>query len=211
MRVTNSLSARSPRSARSLTTRRRLKLTFAPEDMQTQRYRMPFSSASSARLASQSLHPASATAPAGSRMLRVSSNASRIAAQTRFVGTVTMPSTVWRATRSVSSPGVRTATPSQKPSTVLSTTRLSSLRARLCIIAFAPDGSTPTTRTSGRSALTYVAMPAMSPPPPTGTKMTSCVVSADFVFPFALPSCVRISSPTVPWPAMTCGSSNGCT
>ena len=43
-------------------------------------------------------------------------------------------------------------------------------------------------------------MPAIRPAPPTGT-MTTSVAGASS----------RISSPTVPWPAITCGSSNGWT
>ena len=41
--------------------------------------------------------------------------------------------------------------------------------ARACWNAFEPSGSTPTTRASGRRAFTTVAMPAIRPPPPTGT------------------------------------------
>eukprot|EP00963_Diacronema_lutheri_P000726 scaffold45_cov337-Pavlova_lutheri.AAC.3 len=55
---------------------------------------------------------------------------------------------------------------------------------------------------SGRTALTYAAIPAMSPPPPTGTKIASGN---------SLPHCRKISIPTVPCPAMTSGSSNGWT
>ena len=59
---------------------------------------------------------------------------------------------------------------------------------------------TPTTRTSGRSALTATPMPATSPPPPvpTSTVRTSG-------------HCSSTSSPTVPCPATMSGWSNGCT
>ena len=43
-------------------------------------------------------------------------------------------------------------------------------------------------------------MPAMSPPPPTGTN-TACSGPA--------PNCLKISMPTVPWPAITSGASKG--
>ena len=61
-------------------------------------------------------------------------------------------------------------------------------------------GSTPTTRAVGARALTAVATPEINPPPPTGT--TTWVTSS---------TCSQSSSPTVPWPAMTAGSSKGCT
>ena len=56
--------------------------------------------------------------------------------------------------------------------------------------AAAPFACTPTTRTSGRSAFTAIAMPASSPPPPVGTS-TVCTSGA----------CSMISRPTVPCPA----------
>ena len=54
-------------------------------------------------------------------------------------------------------------------------------------------------RTAGIIAFTYAAMPASNPPPPTGTKMA----------PRSPGRCRTISSPTVPCPAITSGSSNG--
>src|SRR5215213_1780596 len=56
------------------------------------------------------------------------------------------------------------------------------------------------TSTSGRADLTAIAMPAHSPPPPTGTTT------------FARSGTASSSSrPSEPWPATTTGSSNGCT
>src|SRR5581483_9022321 len=57
------------------------------------------------------------------------------------------------------------------------------------------SGSTPTTRQS-----TAMATPAIRPPPPTGQTMQSTPGTSS-----------TISRATVPWPAITCGSSNGCT
>ena len=54
---------------------------------------------------------------------------------------------------------------------------------------------------SGQSLFTYAAMPAMRPPPPTATKIAS----------IGSRICRRISIPIVPWPAITSGSSYGCT
>ncbi len=60
--------------------------------------------------------------------------------------------------------------------------------------------STPITLMDGRSAFAATATPDTSPPPPIGTTIAS--VSG---------SCASTSSAIVPWPAMTSGSSNGCT
>jgi len=62
-------------------------------------------------------------------------------------------------------------------------------------------GSTPIILTSGCSRLMYDAMPEMSPPPPMGTN-TAWIGRVVWR---------RISMPIVPWPAITSGSSNGCT
>jgi hypothetical protein len=62
----------------------------------------------------------------------------------------------------------------------------------------APEGSTPITRTAGRSCLTAAATPALNPPPPTGTRT---------VFTVGMSS--TISRPTVPCPAMIRASSKG--
>ena len=62
----------------------------------------------------------------------------------------------------------------------------------------APLACTPTTRTSGRSALTATATPEISPPPP----MATTIVATSG-------HCSRISSPTVPCPAITSRWSNG--
>jgi len=57
----------------------------------------------------------------------------------------------------------------------------------------------PSSPTSGRTCFIYAAMPAIRPPPPMGTK-TTCKG------PWC---CLTISMPTVPWPAITSGWSNG--
>ena len=60
--------------------------------------------------------------------------------------------------------------------------------------------STPITSISGLIALAAVATPEISPPPPTGMINTARSGLAS-----------SISSPTVPWPAITAGSAKGCT
>tara|TARA_B110001452_G_scaffold223729_1_gene197066 strand:- start:133 stop:318 length:186 start_codon:yes stop_codon:yes gene_type:complete len=58
----------------------------------------------------------------------------------------------------------------------------------------APSASTPMTRTSGRTRLTYAAMPASIPPPPQHTNIASS----------GLPIiCRRTSIAIVPCPAIT--------
>ena len=64
--------------------------------------------------------------------------------------------------------------------------------------AAAPAAWAATTSTSGRSPLTAAATPATSPPPPVQT--TTVRTSGH---------CSSTSRPTVPWPAMTSGWSNG--
>mmetsp|Transcript_5593 Transcript_5593/g.22864 ORF Transcript_5593/g.22864 Transcript_5593/m.22864 type:complete len:210 (+) Transcript_5593:1346-1975(+) len=178
-----------PPSASWDTTRRRSKFIFAPDVMATTLPSIPCT-------CPYSLAPATATAPAGSRMDRVSSKTSLIAAQISSVLTVMTPSTTcWQRSKHTS-PTCRTATPSANPSTLFSLQILPWKSD--CVIALAPSGSTPMTFTSGRMDLMYAAIPAMRPPPPTGTNTYS-----------TLGSWRTTSMPTVPCPATTSGSSNG--
>ena len=141
------------------------------------------------------LTPAIASAPAGSRIERVSSNTSLSAAQMASVSTRIMSSTSSRAMRKVSSPTCLTATPSAKRPTCGSLTRRPAASER--VMASESTGCTPMTLISGRTRFTYDAMPLMSPPPPTATKIAS------------IGACHwrRISMPIVPCPAITSGSS----
>ncbi len=91
-------------------------------------------------------------APAGSRMLRVSSKTSLIAAQAASVSTTTHSSTSSRARRKVSAPTRLTAVPSENRPTSSSSTRSPASIDR--IIASESFICTPTTRISGRTALT---------------------------------------------------------
>ena len=95
--------------------------------------------------------PAIDKAPAGSRIERVSSNTSLIAAQMASLLTRMISSTYSCASRKVSLPTFFTATPSAKMPTRGSVMRspLHSERA----IASASSGSTPTILISGRSRL----------------------------------------------------------
>ena len=186
-------SRRAPTSARSLTIRSRSKFMLAPLVMATTvcpRRSWCFRYA---------LAPAAATAPAGSRMERVSLKTSLMAAQISSVLTSTTPSQNSRHTRNVSAPTVLTATPSAKLFRSSSVTRRPAARA--VARQFESAGSTPSTLTHGATCLTKAATPARRPPPPTGTKM-ACRAWMSFTWR-------RISLPMVPWPQMTCGSSKG--
>jgi len=63
-----------------------------------------------------------------------------------------------------------------------------------------PAACTPTMRTPGCRARSAIAIPDASPPPPIG--ITTVPASG---------ACSTSSRPIVPWPAITSGSSNGCT
>ena len=104
------------------------------------------------RRSTHDFSPATASAPAGSMMLRVSSNTSLIAAQISSLVARTISSTVARTIGNVFSPTWRTATPSANKPTSPSCTR--SPRSSDCAIASASTGSTPTTCVSGTRALT---------------------------------------------------------
>mmetsp|Transcript_11152 Transcript_11152/g.68697 ORF Transcript_11152/g.68697 Transcript_11152/m.68697 type:complete len:250 (-) Transcript_11152:3967-4716(-) len=66
--------------------------------------------------------------------------------------------------------------------------------------ALVPRGSAPITCMLGLMALAATAMPESRPPPEMGATITS-----------RCGTCASISTATVPWPAMTRGSSNGAT
>mmetsp|Transcript_16295 Transcript_16295/g.54832 ORF Transcript_16295/g.54832 Transcript_16295/m.54832 type:complete len:225 (-) Transcript_16295:456-1130(-) len=186
------LTKASVESARSATKRRRSKSMLDPEVVATKvQSREP--------VRSMNLRtPATARAPAGSWMVRVSLKMDFIAAHTSSLLTVTMSSTSAEHTRKVSLPTVRTAAPSTKRPTE---SRVTGLPARrLSVMPAASSDSTPMTITDGRTRLTYAAMPESIPPPPQQTKMASR----------GLPVvCLQISIPMVPCPAITKGSSNG--
>ena len=104
-----------------------------------------------------------------------------------------------RSSRTSACPSAWVRTPSQivRATSSAGHVTIRPSRSDACASA-ASSGSTPTTRTSGRSALTAVATPEISPPPPTQT--TTVAASG---------RSATISSPTVPCPAMMRGSSNG--
>ena len=99
----------------------------------------------------------SASAPAGSRIERVSSKTSFIAAQMASVSTRTISSTYCRTRRNVSLPTCFTATPSANRPTCASLTRRPAASERA--IASESSGCTPITLISGRTRFTYAAMP----------------------------------------------------
>ncbi len=141
------------------------------------------------------LIPATDSAPAGSRIERESSNTSLIAAQAASVSTSTMSSRSSRQMRKVSLPTCLTATPSANSPTCASLTRRPAASERA--IASESTGCTPMILISGRTRLTYDAIPLTSPPPPIATKIASSGPC----------HWRRISMPMVPWPAITSGSS----
>mmetsp|Transcript_6678 Transcript_6678/g.16148 ORF Transcript_6678/g.16148 Transcript_6678/m.16148 type:complete len:361 (-) Transcript_6678:144-1226(-) len=214
----------SPISARSDTCRRRSKFVLAPEvtamyvgggggESSARRRAASAPSAPTASMAAtlfstssgpvsappratNAFSPATPSAPAGSKMARVSSKTSLMAAQISSLLTTITPSTKSLHSRNVSAPTSVTAVPSANVPTLGSSTR--SPAARLRAMASASSLSTPYTFTSGRSRFSTAAMPAISPPPPTGTNTAS-----------TSSHCRKISNPTVPCPAITAGWSNG--
>ncbi len=119
---------------------------FAPLRIATSRAsRLPVRSTHARR-------PATASAPAGSMIERVSSKTSLMAAQIWSFETRTISSTVFCTMGKVISPTSRTATPSAKIPTRSSTIRRPA--SSDWYIASASYGSTPMTRMFGRSALT---------------------------------------------------------
>ena len=94
----------------------------------------------------QALAPATASAPAGSRIERVSSNTSLIAAQIASVSTSTISSTYSWHRRKVSAPTYLTAAPSAKRPTDSRRTRLPALSDRS--MASASAASTPSISSS---------------------------------------------------------------
>ena len=141
-------------------------------------------------------NPASANAPAGSERTLVSSKISFTAVQTSSTLTVMTSSTHSLITSKLFFPTVDTATPSAKSPTSFNVTLLLALTAS----ARHAESSTST-------PIIFVFLlfcdiqaetPAKIPPPPTGTKTTSKLLSSS-----------RISLPIVPCPAIVNGSSKG--
>ena len=95
--------------------------------------------------------PATASAPAGSRIERVSWNTSLIAAHRASVSTVTTSSTYFWHSLKVSAPTRLTAVPSEKRPTSASSMRSPAARERA--MASESRVCTPITRISGASAL----------------------------------------------------------
>ena len=157
--------------------------------------------ARSARVARRTASsPATPSAPAGSRIARVSSNTSLIAAQTASVSTTTNSSTSSRHRRNVSSPTCLTAVPSENRPTSVERDALA--RPQRAVIASESAVSTPMTLISGRTRLDV------------GGDAGDQAAAADRrrrPRRSARWCWRRISMPTVPWPAITSGSSNGWT
>ena len=139
---------------------------------------------------------ATGAAPAPSATILPRSIRNRIACAISSSSTVTISSRYLLHSAKVNSPGFFTAMPSAIVLAVSSeTTCPASIEA---FMPAAPAACTPITRTFGWSIFTAEATPEASPPPPIGTTMVSTSGRSSM-----------ISSPMVPCPAMTIGSSNG--
>ena len=135
-------------------------------------------------------------APAGSAITRVSSKISLIAEHISSLVTVITPSSNLSHRRNVSVPIVFTATPSAK---IPTEGRVTISPASMAALKQADSSdSTPMILMSGFSCFRYTAIPAARPPPPIATNRIS-----------RLGFCSSSSRATVPWPAITSGSSNG--
>ena len=135
---------------------------------------------------------ASPAAPAPSASVFSISSSSTMACSMSPSSTSSRSSTRWRTTSAHSLPGVATAMPSAMV--------LAPMGCCVPCTAFTMPAKratcTPVTRMRGDSALAAVAMPPISPPPPTETTSASRSGTAR-----------SISSATVPWPAMMASSS----
>ena len=139
---------------------------------------------------------ASAAAPAPSASVFSRSRSRRTAFAISSSSTVTMSSTYFWIRGSVFSPARRTAMPSAMVAAGLSVTAWPSASATF--MEGKRAGCTPITRMRGFVSLTAQPTPAINPPPPIGAMMAS-----------TSGTCCRISSPIVPWPAITTSSSKG--
>mmetsp|Transcript_18395 Transcript_18395/g.49810 ORF Transcript_18395/g.49810 Transcript_18395/m.49810 type:complete len:215 (+) Transcript_18395:287-931(+) len=133
-------------------------------------------------------------APPPSTTIFCVSTSRSTARATSFSSMTTTSSTHRRATANACEPTCGTASPSARVgSTDTATGRPASSAA---VYDAQRRGSTPMTFTFGLSVFAASAMPAIRPPPPTGTTMAS-----------TLGSCSSSSMPMVPVPAMISGSS----
>ena len=190
MVTANRASRFSPISQRSDTKRKVWKLRFAPESTQARfSPSMPY-------FFTYFFKPASEVAPEGSATARTFSKISFNAAQISSLSTKTTSSTYCLQIRKVSSPIRLTAIPSANKPTWSKSTGWPAFNAWYKQ-AESLD-STPMTWISGKSCFTNTAIPAIKPPPPTGTKMR-----------FRSERCWMSSIAIVPCPAITAGASNG--
>ena len=189
----NSASRDSPSSARSATKRSRSKFIFAPLSKAT------------------NCLPLDARPPDVRLQARHGERAGRFDDRARVVKnifdgaaisslpTVTISSTVDWTIGKVCRPTCLTATPSANRPGLSTLTGFACLQCPVHGVRI--DGFDANDLTSGTTDLTYAPIPAISPPPPTGTKMAA-----------RSRGCWRtISSAIVPCPAITRGSSKGWT
>mmetsp|Transcript_17211 Transcript_17211/g.42356 ORF Transcript_17211/g.42356 Transcript_17211/m.42356 type:complete len:417 (-) Transcript_17211:535-1785(-) len=141
------------------------------------------------------MHAAMPAAPAPSCTSFSHSTSRSSATEMSFSLTCARRSTRCRSTSKERGPTVGTARPSARVGPGIST-RTGIPAAMAAAMEAQRSGSTPTIITLGLMVLTASAMPAMRPPPPTGTMMASTFFTSS-----------RISSPTLPAPAMMLKSS----
>mmetsp|Transcript_18485 Transcript_18485/g.60505 ORF Transcript_18485/g.60505 Transcript_18485/m.60505 type:complete len:264 (+) Transcript_18485:553-1344(+) len=180
-------SADRPRSM----TRPRIVVSMLPPQRGTRTF-LPLSRGrSSAAPGSSAARPA---APPPSTTAFCISTSRSIASESSRSVTWTTSSTQWRATSKAWGPTCGTARPSASVDATGAMTGRPALSA--AVKEAHRSGSTPRTVMVGLRVLAARATPAMSPAPPTGTKMKS-----------ASGTCSSISMPSVPAPATISGSS----
>jgi hypothetical protein len=147
-------------------------------------------------LTAPDISAATPTAPAGSTTCLPRSSSISSAREMSSSVTVTTSSTSLLTWANVMSPGQPTAMPSAIVDSCGS--RTGAPASSDGGYAAAPAACTPMIRMSGLSALAATAMPESRPPPP---RPVTIVLASGH--------CSRISSATVPWPAITSTWSNG--
>src|SRR6266581_4392143 len=168
---------------------RRSRSTLPPETM------MPTRMPRTSRVASR--RQANGTAAEGSTMIFMRSQIMRMARRMPCSLAVPIASTLARIAASVRGDSV-VRRPSAMVVAAGSGSTVPERKLRAASSAFA--GSAPKTRIAAALDLTAIDVPDSSPPPPTGAMIAS-----------SPGDCSSSSSATVPWPAITSTSSNGCT
>src|SRR5690554_2407500 len=169
-------------SASPMSSRKRWSPTLPPERITPTR--------ASAAGRSPNMTEARPVAPEGSSTIFSRSNANAIAFRSWSSVTSSTRSTSRRLTPNVSSPGISAPCPSAMVWGTSICTRSPASSERL--VSSPAAGSTPIMRMLGNRPFPTVALPAIRPPPPIGTRSSS-----------SSPTSSKSSRAAVPWPAMT--------